>query len=178
MVVQSLAGSVFAACWLTACAAPAWGQAVASAQISGAVVDSTGAAVPWRKDHSYTDRHAAAADDAQRLGWRVCTAESPGGILPARGAADGFKITSRLEFFWRSATTSPKRHAATLDRSSRKLRCRRTQPWWRPRQLPCRQVIDQRNVVDLPLNGRQATQLVMLSGRRERHRPSERHDVT
>ena len=49
MVARRLAGSVLAACWLTACAAPAWGQAVASAQISGAVVDSTGAAVPGAK---------------------------------------------------------------------------------------------------------------------------------
>ena len=44
----------------------------------------------WRKDHSYTERHAAGSDHAQRLGWRVCTAESPGGALPTRGAANGF----------------------------------------------------------------------------------------
>src|SRR5580693_2219195 len=49
MVSTRIGVSLLASLLLTASAAPLWGQAVANAQISGSVVDSTGAAVPGAK---------------------------------------------------------------------------------------------------------------------------------
>lgn len=49
MVLIRIAGSFLATFLVSACAAPLWGQAVASAQISGSIIDSTGATVAGAK---------------------------------------------------------------------------------------------------------------------------------
>lgn len=156
--------SVLAVFLLSASFSPLWGQAVASAQISGVVTDASSAAVPGTKIiATQTETRLQRTTVSDTYGAYVLP-NLPVGPYQLEAQAAGFttyvqtgirleisndvtvNITLRVGGFKQQVEVSSNANMVETQTTS------------------VAQVIDQRSVVDLPLNGRQATQLIMLSG--------------
>lgn len=163
-MTRSKVGTLLAVFVLTAWVSPLWGQAVANAQISGVVVDASGAAVPGA-------RVTATQTDTQQERTTVAGADGsyvlpnlPVGPYQVEVQASGF--TTYLQTGIRLAVSNEITLNVTLRVGEVKQQVEVTADasMVETQSTSVAQVIDQRSVVDLPLNGRQATQLIMLSG--------------
>ena len=149
---------------ITGSVSPLWSQAVASAQISGAVTDATGAAVPGAKvTATQTDTRQERTTVAGTDGAYVLP-NLPVGPYQLEVQANGF--TTYVQTGIRLAVSNDVTLNVTLRVGEMKQQVEVTAnaSMVETQTTSVAQVIDQRSIVDLPLNGRQATQLIMLSG--------------
>ena len=148
----------------TASFSPVRGQAVASAQISGVVVDSSGAAVPGAKIiATQTETHLARTTVSGADGAYVLPS-LPVGPYHLEAQASGF--TTYVQTGIRLEVSNEVTVNVTLrvGEIKQQVEVSSNASMVETQTTSVAQVIDQRSVVDLPLNGRQATQLIMLSG--------------
>ena len=141
-----------------------WGQAVANAQLSGVVVDSSGAAVPGAKviaqqTDTQQQRSTLSGSDGSYV-----LPNLPVGPYQLEVQASGF--TSYVQRGIRLEVSNQLTVNVTLQvgEVKQQVEVSADASMVETQNTSVAQVIDQRSVVDLPLNGRQATQLIMLSG--------------
>ena len=141
-----------------------WGQAVANAQISGSVVDASGAAVPGAKiTATQTDTRQERTTLSGSDGSYVLP-NLPVGPYKLEAQATGF--TTYLQTGIRLEVSNEVTVNVTLrvGEVKQQVEVSADASMVETQNTAVSQVIDQRSVVDLPLNGRQATQLIMLAG--------------
>jgi hypothetical protein len=139
-------------------------QAVAYATIQGAVTDSTGAVVPGVRIK------ATQADTGQV---RSTVSSSDGTyVLPNLAVgpynveitADGFKAYVQSGIILQVGNNVQINAALEIGAVTQELRVAANAAMVETQDTSISQVVDQRRIVDLPLNGRQATDLILLSG--------------
>jgi hypothetical protein len=139
-------------------------QAVASAQISGVVTDPSGAPIPaaavtvTQTATSFTRKAQTAADGTYVL------PELPVGPYKLQVEAKGFGtyIQTGINL---QVSDSPKVDVGLrLGQVTQQAEVSASASMVKTDTTAVSQVIDQARIVDLPLNGRQPTQLIMLSG--------------
>jgi hypothetical protein len=163
-VLRNSVRSLLVVLLLTAPVARLWGQAVANAQISGVVVDASGAAVPGAKitakqTETQQERTTVAGTDGSYV-----LPNLPVGPYHLEVQASGF--TTYLQTGIRLEVSNEVTVNITLrvGEVKQQVEVSADASMVETQSTSVSQVIDQRSVVDLPLNGRQATQLIMLAG--------------
>jgi hypothetical protein len=149
---------------LTACATPLWGQAVASAQISGQVTDPTGAAVP-------TAQVTARQAETGQVRTTNCGPDGiyalpnlPVGLYKLEVQATGFETYVQDGIHLQVGENPTVDVRLQLGQVSQQVAVTANANMVQTQSTSVSQVVDQRSMVDLPLNGRTATELVMLVG--------------
>ncbi len=139
-------------------------QATAVDQISGNVQDSTGAAIPaahikaLQTDTGFSRSTVSGSDGSYAL------SSLPIGPYEIEVSAAGFK-TYKQEGVILQVNTNPKLNPVLeVGLVSQQVEVHANVQMAETQTTGISQVIDERRVVDLPLNGRQPTQLVLLSG--------------
>src|SRR5712692_3832241 len=139
-------------------------QAVAIAQVHGAATDATGAVVP-------NARIKATQTDTGQV--RTTVSSSDGTyVLPNLAVgpysieitADGFKTYIQSGVTLQVGNNIQINVALEVGAVSQELRVTANAAMVEMQDTSISQVVDQRRIVDLPLNGRQATDLILLSG--------------
>ena len=149
----------------TAFVAPlAHGQAVAVAEIHGQVLDSSGAAVPGatiRAIQTETQFTRTVNSDAE--GGYVA-ANLPIGPYQLEVTSGGFRTYLQSGIFLQVGNNVQVNVALQVGSVSESLEVRSQATMVETKDNSVAQVIDQRRILELPLNGRQATSLVLLAG--------------
>src|ERR1700761_3203717 len=142
----------------------AWAQPVATAQISGTVTDPSGAPIP-NAQVSVTQtatgfvRTAQSGSDGSYL-----LPELPVGPYKVQVEAKGFGLYVQTGINLQ-VSDSPKVNVVLhLGQVTQQVEVSADATMVKTDTTAVSQVIDQARIVDLPLNGRQPTQLIMLSG--------------
>src|ERR1700733_4289887 len=164
MVSMRIAGSLLASFLLTACAAPLWGQAVANAQLSGSVVDSTGAAVPGAKVTATQNATGQVRTTFSGTDGAYTLPNLPVGPYQIEVQAKGFTTYLQTGIHLEVSNDLTLNVTLSVGEIKQQVAVTANATMVETQTTAVTQVVDQRNVVDLPLNGRLATQLVMLSG--------------
>ena len=154
---------VFALCSIVTCAAT-WAQAVSTAQISGTVRDSAGLAVPGA-----VIKAMQTATGAER----TVTSSTDGGYVLPNLPVGPYRLEVSKEGFAHYVQSgivlqvdSNPTVDATLKVGSvtEQVVVQADASMVETHSTGVGQVVDQQRIVDLPLNGRQATQLIFLAG--------------
>src|SRR5262249_29707593 len=144
--------------------APALGQAVANAQIHGVVTDSTGALIPnvrikaTQTDTGQVRNTVSSSDGAYALPNLAV------GPYSLEIAADGFNTYIQSGIILQVGNNVQINAPLQLGSVNQELRVSANAAMVEMQDTSISQVIDQRRIVDLPLNGRQATDLILLTG--------------
>jgi len=141
-----------------------WAQATAVDQISGTVRDSTEAVVPGAQVKAVqveTGFVRMATTDSD--GTYVLTS-LPIGPYEIEVTAAGFKAYKQRGVVLQVNTNPTLNPVLEVGQVTEQIEVQANAQMAETQTTGISQVIDQRRVVDLPLNGRQATQLVLLSG--------------
>ena len=147
---------------LTIACAGAWAQA--TAQISGTVRDQSGAVLPGVE---------VTVTQTETGVMRITVTNETGAYLLQNLAIGPYRLEASLPGFRTFVQTgivlqvnsnpviNPLSKSA---RSPTRSKSKRTWPWWKREPPPSAQVIENERILELPLNGRQATDLITLSG--------------
>ncbi len=154
----------FALFLLLLCAVPLYPQATSVVQISGTVQDSAGGAV--------TGAEVRAVQSATGFERKTITGSDgsyslnslPIGPYTIQAGAAGFKTYTQTGVVLQVNTNPTVNIVLEVGAVSQSVEVHATAEMAETQTSGISQVIDQRRVVDLPLNGRQPTQLVLLSG--------------
>lgn len=139
-------------------------QATAVDQISGTVLDSTGAAIPGAQikalqtDTGFTRSAVSGSDGGYIL------SSLPIGPYEIEVSSPGFKTYKQRGVVLQVNTNPSLNLVLEAGLVTQQIEVQANVQMAETQTTGISQVIDQRRVVDLPLNGRQATQLVLLSG--------------
>jgi Carboxypeptidase regulatory-like domain len=139
-------------------------QAVANAQIHGTVQDATGAVVigaqvkATQKDTGYTQTAVSDSNGGYSL------LNLPVGGYKIEVSAPGFKSYTRSGIVLQVANNVMINVPLQVGDVSQRVEVSGDAAMVQTEDTSISQVIDQRRIVDLPLNGRQATDLIALSG--------------
>jgi hypothetical protein len=139
-------------------------QATAVDQISGTVLDSTGAAIPGAQikalqtDTGFTRSAISGSDGGYVL------SSLPIGPYEIEVSSPGFKTYKQRGVVLQVNTNPSLNLVLEAGLVTQQIEVQANVQMAETQTTGISQVIDQRRVVDLPLNGRQATQLVLLSG--------------
>ena len=140
-------------------------QAVAVAEVDGVVSDTSGKVmvnVPVTLIQAETQTAHTTVTDAQG---HFAIPNLPPGPYVLDVKSPGFKDYRQTGIVLEVGKTDRDQHYDDGRRGHRDDRgLRPTRRWWRPRTARIAQVMDQRKIVDLPLNGRNLTQLLTLTG--------------
>jgi len=164
ILTERVAACLLASFLVTASCTPAWGQAVANAQISGSVADASGAAIPRAQiTATQTDTHqmrtvASGTDGAYVL------PNLPVGPYQVEVQANGFSTYVQSGIRLEVSNNVTLNITLRVGEMKQQVEVTANAGMVETQSTSVSQVIDQRSIVDLPLNGRQATQLIMLSG--------------
>jgi hypothetical protein len=145
-------------------AAPAWAQAVSGSQVSGVVRDASGGALPGAEvtitkvDTGQTRSVTTGPDGAYTL------PNLPVGPYTLRVSLDGFNTYVREGIVLQVSTNPTINVELTIGALSEQVTVTANAAMVETRSTGVGQVIDNQRVVELPLNGRQATELIFLSG--------------
>ena len=140
------------------------GQAVAGAQVSGQVADATGAAVPNAEvsmTQTETRYHRTANSDAQ--GGYILP-NLPVGPYTLTVTAPGFKHFEQKNILLQVGTNIQINATLEVGAVTESVEVKASAGMVETKENTVSQVINQRQIVDLPLNGRQPTQLIVISG--------------
>ncbi len=144
--------------------APALPQATAVVQISGTVLDPNGSAVPGAQikaiqtDTGFTRSTTSGPDGGYLLN------SLPIGPYRLEATSPGFKTYEQRGIVLQVNTNPVINVALELGALSQAIEVQANAVMAETQSNSVSQVIDERRVVDLPLNGRQPTQLILLSG--------------
>jgi Carboxypeptidase regulatory-like domain len=141
-----------------------FGQATSVVQISGVVTDSNGGLIPKARvktvqtDTGQEHTTSTEADGSYTL------PNLPIGPYRLEAAADGFRTYVQTGIVLQVNTNPIINVTLQLGNLSQQVEVKADATMVETQTNGISQVIDQRRVVDLPLNGRQPTQLILLSG--------------
>ena len=142
---------------------PAPAQTAGTASIQGAVTDATGAVIPNAKvTLTSTDTGTTRATTSDSQG-RYSLPNLPVGAFSLNVVATGFQgftVKGTLEVGNNTEINAP----LTVGSSSEQVEVQATGAVLETETSTFKQVIDQKRITELPLNGRQATQLILVSG--------------
>lgn len=143
---------------------PSHSQATAVDQISGTIQDSTGAAIPGAKVTALQTSTGFSRVTTSGSEGSYVLRSLPLGPYRIEVSAPGFK-TYRREGVVLQVNTNPQMNAVLeVGLISQQVEVRANVQMAETQTTGISQVVDERQVVDLPLNGRQPTQLVLLAG--------------
>jgi len=149
---------------LVALPTPARAQAVAIAQVTGTVTDATGSVVPNAQvtvtETEKQQVHSGTTDSSGRFTFP----NLPVGPYSLEVKATGFKNYVQSGIVLQVGNSVEINVALQLGSMSEKVEVTATTRMVETRETGVAQVIDEKRINDLPLNGRQATQLILLSG--------------
>ncbi len=139
-------------------------QAVAIAQVAGRVADPTGAPVAGAQvkiiETGKQQLHTAASDDQGRYTFP----NLPIGSYRLEVQASGFKLYAQSGILLQVGNSVEINATLAVGSVNETIEVTASAEMVETRETSVSQVIDQRRIVDLPLNGRQPTQLIVLSG--------------
>ncbi len=142
----------------------AFPQAASVVQISGTVTDASGASIPsasvkaLQTDTGFIRVAQVGTDGAYLL------SNLPIGPYRVEAAAEGFKTHVQQGIVLQVNTNPVINIALQVGALTQEVEVRANAAMAETQTNGISQVIDQRRVIDLPLNGRQPTQLILLSG--------------
>jgi carboxypeptidase family protein len=140
------------------------GQAVAIAQVSGTVTDQSGSAVPNAQVRmTEVDKalpHATVTDS----GGQYALPNLPVGPYRLEVEAPGFKNYTQTGIVLQVGNNITLNVVLQVGSISEKIEVMANAQMVETQKTGVAQVIDEKRINDLPLNGRQATQLILLSG--------------
>jgi hypothetical protein len=155
--------SISALCWL-ALPSPARAQAVAIAQVAGNVTDPTGGAIANAQVRMIeTERQAVHATVTNAQGQYVLPG-LPVGPYRLEVRVSGFKDYAQTGIVLQVNNNVQINVAMQVGSLSEKVEVSATASMVETKENSISSVVDQRGINDLPLNGRQATQLIMSLG--------------
>jgi len=143
---------------------PALPQATAVVQISGTVSDSNGGAMPGahvKATQTGTGFERSATTGADGL---YSLSSLPVGPYELEASAPGFKTYTQKGIVLQLNTNPTINIALEIGSLSQQVEVTANASMAETQSNAVSQVIDERRVVDLPLNGRQPTELILLSG--------------
>ena len=145
-------------------APPMAAQSVAIAQVSGRVLDPTGAPIAGAQvriiETGKQQRHETASDGEGRYTFP----NLPIGSYRMEVQASGFKLYSQSGILLQVGNSVEINPTLAVGSVNESIEVTASAEMVETRETSISQVIDQRRIVDLPLNGRQPTQLIVLSG--------------
>lgn len=151
------------ALWL-ASVQPAPAQAVANAQISGEVTDASGSIVPGAVVKAIeTARNVAHAASTDASG-RYLLPNLPVGAYRLEVTAPGFKTYAQTGIDLQVGNNVAINVTLQVGAVSENVEVTARASMVQTEENSVSQVIDEKRITELPLNGRQATQLVLISG--------------
>jgi len=160
----TLATSIVAVLCTLLIPSAAFGQAVSTAEIHGVVTDAAGALVAdaqiraIQKDTAQVRTTVSGADGSYVL------PNLPVGPYTLEAASPGFKTSVQTGLILQVGNNVQVDVALQLGSVSQQLEVAADATMVETQDTSVSQVIDQRRIVNLPLNGRQATDLILLSG--------------
>jgi hypothetical protein len=145
-------------------AVPVWAQAVANAQIAGIISDPSGAAVPNAHiTATQTNTHFVRTTVSGSDGTYVL-AELPIGPYELEVRVSGFKTYQQTGIELQVDSKVQVNVSLEVGALSQSVQVKANADMVQVQQTAVSTVVDQRRMVDLPLNGRDATALVLLAG--------------
>src|ERR1700694_1410815 len=149
---------------LPAMAAALFAQATSVVQISGVISDGAGGVVPTAKvKATQTDTGLVRSATAESDGSYVLS-NLPIGPYRVEATANGFRTYVQTGIVLQVNTNPVINITLQVGALSQQVEVTANATMVETQSNGVAQVIDQRRVVDLPLNGRQETQLILLSG--------------
>lgn len=149
---------------MTVLARPLPAQAVAVAQVSGVVADPSGAAIAGAQVRiTETDKHMVRTATTDE-GGRYALPNLPVGPYQLGVTAAGFKNYLQSGIVLQVGNSVQINVVMELGLVTDSVRVTSDAGMVETRDSSVSQVIDQHRIIDLPLNGRQATQLILLAG--------------
>src|SRR5713226_502490 len=141
-----------------------FGQATSVVQISGVITDSNGGVIPnarikARQTDTGLERSTASEPDGSYI-----LSNLPVGPYRLEAAVDGFRTYVQTGIVLQVNTNPVINVTMQVGSLSQEVEVSANATMVETQTNGVSQVIDQRRVVDLPLNGRQPTQLILLSG--------------
>ncbi len=159
------ATSLFAASVLAALtAAIAFGQSTAVVQISGVVTDAAGASVPGASVKATQTETGFTRTAETNTDGSYILSNLPIGPYKLEATAKGFKTYVRQGIVLQINTNPVVNVPLQVGELAQQVEISANATMVETQSNGISQVIDQQRVVDLPLNGRQPTQLILLSG--------------
>ena len=152
----------FSAAVLTACGL--WAQAVSTSQISGVIEDATGLGVPAAKVRvTQTDTGFARSVDSNPDGTYILT-NLPVGPYRLEVGKQGFTTYVQSGIVLQVSSNPAINATLRVGSVTEQVLVEASAALVETHSNGVGQVISQQQIVDLPLNGRQATELIFLSG--------------
>ncbi|MGH9400996.1 MAG: carboxypeptidase regulatory-like domain-containing protein, partial [Terriglobia bacterium] len=157
---------VLAAAVTTLClgAAPLWGQSVASAEISGVVFDPSGAAVPNAKVIATQTSTGQERSTVSGSNGTYALPNLPVGPYTLRVTARGFSAYVQTGIVLQVANNVIQNVTLRVGSVAQQVQVNANASMVQTQNASVSNVVDQQRIVDLPLDGRQATQLILISG--------------
>jgi hypothetical protein len=158
---------------LVSCAFPLYPQATAVVQISGVVTDGRGASIPnatvkaTQQSTGFTRAITTGPDGAYAL------SNLPVGPYRLEVSAKGFKTYVQRGIILQVSINPEVNVSLEVGSLTQEIDVSANAAMVETQATGVSQVIDQRRVVDLPLNGRQPTELILLSGAAVQAPPSD-----
>jgi len=149
---------------LSAWPARLWGQAVANAEIAGVISDQSGAAVPMAAVTATQMNTGLIRKTVSGPNGNYVLTNLPVGSYQLEVSASGFETYVRKNIDLQVSNRVGINITLHLGQVSEQVVVSAAANLVQTQSTSVSQVIDQRNIIDLPLNGRQATQLIMLAG--------------
>src|ERR1017187_929465 len=142
----------------------AFSQSVAGAQVSGVVVDPTGSAVPGAQVKAVKNDTNLTLTAITNSEGRYTVVNLPVGLYSIEVTSKGFKSYTQTEIILQVGNNIELNVSLQLGAVSEKIEVAARATMVETTNNSISQVVDQEGVVALPLNGRQPTDLVYLTG--------------
>ncbi len=140
------------------------GQAVATVQITGTILDGTGAAIPDAKITVTQTQTGLQRSTASGSEGTYIIPQLPVGPYTLNVEKTGFKTYVQRGIELQVGDQPQIAVTMEIGQVSEQVEVNANAEMVQTSQIAVATVIDQRRIVDLPLNGRQATQLIILAG--------------
>jgi Carboxypeptidase regulatory-like domain len=155
---------IFASILVLVTPAAALAQAVANAQIHGVVTDSTGASVPGAiVKATQTETSQTVSTESNSSGSYVLP-NLPVGPYTLQVSAPNFSLYTQSGIILQVANNVQVNIALQVGSLTQQVQVTADAAMVETQDTTISEVVDQRRIIDLPLNGRQATDLILLSG--------------
>ena len=155
---------LLATCFAAVCLTPVHAQAVANATIHGDVTDASGAAVPNARIKATQTATGQATNATSGADGAYVLLNLPVGPYRLEVSAPSFSTSIRSGLLLQIGNNIQLNIALQLGAVSQEVVVSSGAAMVETQDTSISEVIDQRRIVDLPLNGRQATDLILLAG--------------
>lgn len=157
---------------LTASSAPLWGQAVANAQLSGMVTDASGAPAPGAtvtatQTDSRQVRTTTSGSDGSYL-----LPDLPVGPYSLEVRLNGFNTYVQSGILLQVSNNLAVNVTLSVGAVRQEVEVKANATMVQTNTTSVSQVVDQTRILELPLNGRQATDLILLAGAASNNGPA------